>query len=101
MKNFRKFNTINYKFSLWKNNNNENLERKNKINKYKNKYSIKIINFINSFSFFMINLLNVTNNEILKILLFIFINNIYILIYENLIEYNYKIFKKIYKKYEK
>ena len=83
---------------MQKNSNCKNLQKENRINKYKNKYFIKIINIIN---FFIINLLDTINNKRLYILLFIFINNIYILIYGNLIKYNYKILKKIYKEYKK
>ena len=52
------------------------------------------------FLFFIADLLDAINNEALRTLLFAFINNIYILIYRNLIKYNYRILKRIYKKYK-
>ena len=52
------------------------------------------------FLFFMADLLDTINNEALRILLFAFIDNTYILIYRNSTEYNYRILKRIYKEYK-
>lgn len=52
------------------------------------------------FLFFVADLLKAINNKVLYILLFAFVNNTYILIYKSSTEYNYRIFKRIYKKYK-
>ena len=49
----------------------------------------------------MADLLDAINNEALRILLFAFIDNTYILIYRNLTERNYRTLKKIYREYKK
>jgi hypothetical protein len=41
-----------------------------------------------------------TNNEALRILLFIFVDDIYILTYEDLTKRNCRTFKRIYKEYK-
>ena len=53
------------------------------------------------FLFFIADLLDTINNEALQTLSFAFIDNTYILIYKNLTERNYRIFKKIHKEYKK
>ena len=53
------------------------------------------------FLFFVADLLKMINNKILYTLLFVFVNNIHILMYKNLIKCNYKTLKRFYKKYKK
>ena len=61
----------------------------------------KLLILLILFLFFVANLLDMINNEALQMLSFVFMDDIYILIHRNSMEYNYRIFERIYKKYEK
>ena len=104
------------------------IKKRKKINKIRDFYKIFIfifISFISPFSilivvvfsrkkfltyhmiifgilfFFIADLLNTINNETLRIFTISFIDNTYIFIYGLIIKRNYRILKKIYKRYKK
>jgi len=52
------------------------------------------------FLFFVANLLDATNNEVLRTSSFAFVDNIHILTYGNLTEYNCRVLERIYKEYK-